>query len=150
MMETAIIVGIIAAGGAALVNIIKAAFSRNQNKKDQLDHEEKLLQIGVSMNNVNLEISEIKSALNQFTVGLSKDMDRMDRKLEALHSEQKDFNIAMLRHDIVQVYEYYKSAASMPTDVFESTMNLYDKYKSIGGNGFVDGLIEEMKRWGRN
>lgn len=59
-MEPAILAGIIAAAGVALVNIIKAAFSRNQNKKDQLDHEENLLKIGTEMTNVNTEISELR------------------------------------------------------------------------------------------
>lgn len=149
-MEPVIIGGIIGAVGTALVGLIKAAYSRNQNKKDQMDHEENLLQIGATMNNVNQEISELRRTLNDCFTGLSKDLDRLDRKLEDFHSEQTVYNVAMIRHDIVQVYEFYHSAASMPTDVYESTMNLYDMYKKIGGNSFVDGLIEEMKRWGRS
>ena len=148
-MDPIIIGGIIGAAGTALVGLIKAAYSRNQNKKDQMDHEENLLQIGATMNNVNQEISDLRKTLNDCFTGLSKDMDRLDRKLEDFHSEQKVYNVAMIRHDIVQVYEFYRSAASIPTDVYESTMNLYDKYKEIGGNGFVDGLIEEMKKWGK-
>lgn len=149
-MDPIIIGGIIGAAGTALVGFIKAIYSRNQNRKDQMDHEENLLQIGATMNNVNQEISDLRKTLNDCFTGLSKDMDRLDRKLEDFHSEQMVYNVAMIRHDIVQVYEYYRSAAAMPTDVYESTMNLYDKYKAIGGNGFVDGLIEEMKKWGRN
>lgn len=149
-METALIAGIIGAAGTALIGMIKAAYSRNQNKKDQMDHEENLLQIGATMNNVNQEISDLRKTLNDRFTGLSRDLDRLDRKIEDFHSEQMVYNVAMIRHDIVQVYEYYHSAASMPTDVYESTMNLYDKYKEIGGNGFVDGLIEEMKRWGKS
>lgn len=149
-MDPIIIGGIIGAAGTALVGLIKAAYSRNQNRKDQMDHEENLLQIGATMNNVNQEISDLRRTLNDCFTGLSKDMDRLDHKLEDFHSEQKVYNVAMIRHDIVQVYEFYRSAASMPTDVYESTMNLYDKYKEIGGNGFVDSLIEEMKKWDKS
>lgn len=148
-MEVGIIAGIIAAAGVALVNVIKALYGRNQNKKDQQTHEENLLQIGVSMNNVNQEISEIRKMINDLTSGIAKDMDRIDRKLEDFHSEQKELNIAMIRHDIVQVYEYYKSSAAMPTDIYESTMSLYDTYKKLGGNSFITEVVEEMKKWER-
>lgn len=148
-MEVGIIAGIIAAAGVALVNVIKALYGRNQNKKDQQTHEENLLQIGVSMNNVNQEISEIRKMINDLTNGIAKDMDRMDRKLEEFHNEQKSINIVMLRHDIVQIYEQYKSSAAIPTDLYESTMNLYDQYKAAGGNSFITEIVEEMKKWER-
>jgi len=53
---TALIAGIsalVGAVGVALVNLIKAAHGRNQNKKDQLDHEENLIKLSSSMTNVN-------------------------------------------------------------------------------------------------
>lgn len=149
-METALIAGIIGATGVALVNIIKALFGRNQNSKDRMQHEENLLKIAATMTNVNQAISGLRQEIMPLLNGLSKDLDRTDKKLEALHSEQKDFNLVMLRHDIVQVYEFYKAAAVIPTDVYESTLNLYDKYKGIGGNGFVEEIIEEMKKWEKN
>ena len=148
-METAVLAGIIGAVGVALVNIIKAAFSRNQNKKDQLDHEENLIKLSSSMTNVNQAISELRSEIMPMLNGFSKDLDRVDRKLEDFHNEQKSINLVMLRHDIVQVYEYYKSSAAIPTDLYESTMNLYDQYKAAGGNGFISQIVEEMKTWSK-
>ncbi len=148
-METAIIAGIIGAVGVALVNIIKALYSRNQNKQDQMSHEENLLKIGTEMTNVNAEISELRKEIMGVINGISKDLDRMDKKLEDFHSEQKSINLVMLRHDIVQVYEHYKNSAAIPTDLYESTMNLYDQYKAAGGNGFIAEVIEEMKTWSK-
>ena len=148
-METAVIAGIIAAVGVALVNLIKATFSRNQNKKDQLDHEENLIKLSSTMTNVNQAISEFRAEIMPMLNGLSKDLDRVDRKLEDFHGEQKSINLVMLRHDIVQVYEQYKSSAAMPTDLYESTMNSYDQYKAAGGNGFITQIIEEMKTWSK-
>lgn len=146
-METAIIAGIIGAVGVALVNIIKAAFSRNQNKKDQLDHEENLIKLSSSMTNVNQAISELRSEMSSLLNGMSKDMDRIDRKLEDFHSEWKDYNIVMLRHDITSVYQHYKSSAAIPQGIYQSTMELYDKYQSLGGNSYVHEIVEEMKTW---
>ena len=148
-MDPVIIGGIIGAVGVALVNIIKAAFSRNQNKKDQLDHEENLIKLSSSMTNVNQAISELRNEVMPMLNGLSKDLDRVDRKLEDFHSEWKDYNIVMLRHDITSVYEQYKSSAAMPKVIYESTMNLYDKYQALGGNSFVESEVEEMKTWSK-
>ena len=146
-METAIIAGIIGAVGVALVNIIKALYSRNQNKQDQLQHEENLIKLSSSMTNVNQAISELRNEIMPMLNGLSKDLDRVDRKLEDFHTEWKDYNIVMLRHDITSVYEQYKSSAAMPKVIYESTMNLYDKYSNLGGNSYVHEIVEEMKTW---
>ena len=146
-METAIIAGIIGAAGVALVNVIKALYSRNQNKQDQLQHEENLIKLSSSMTNVNQAISELRAEIMPMLNGLSKDLDRVDRKLEDFHTEWKDYNIVMLRHDITSVYEHYKSSAAMPKVIYESTMNLYDKYSSLGGNSYVHEIVEEMKTW---
>ena len=146
-MDPVIIGGIIGAVGTALIGVIKAAFSRNQNKKDQLDHEENLIKLSSSMTNVNQAISELRSEIMPMLNGLSKDIDRVDRKLEDFHTEWKDYNIVMLRHDITSVYEQYKSSAAMPKVIYESTMNLYDKYSNLGGNSYVHEIVEEMKTW---
>ena len=148
-METAIIAGIIGAVGVALVNVIKALYSRNQNKQDQQVHEENLIKLSSSMTNVNQAISELRNEIMPMLNGLSKDLDRVDRKLEDFHTEWKDYNIVMLRHDITSVYEQYKSSAAMPKVIYESTMNLYDKYQALGGNSFVESEVEEMKTWSK-
>ena len=148
-MNVAIITGIIAAVGTALVGVIKALYSRNQNKQDQQTHEENLIKLSSSMTNVNETISELRREIMPILNGLSKDLDRVDRKLEDFHSEWKDYNIVMLRHDITSVYEHYKDAAVIPKVVYESTMNLYDKYQKLGGNSYVHEIVEEMKGWSK-
>ena len=149
-METAILAGIIAAVGVALVNLIKALYSRNQNKVDQQQHEENLIKLSSSMTNANQAISELRAEIMPMLNGLSKDLDRVDRKLEDFHTEWKDYNIVMLRHDITSVYQHYKSSAAIPQGIYQSTMELYDKYSSLGGNSYVHEIVEEMKTWDKN
>ena len=149
-METALIAGIsaiIAAVGTALVNIIKAAYGRNQNKKDQQQHEENLVKLSSSMTNVNQAISELRNEIMPMLNGMSKDLDRIDKKLEDFHSEWKDYNIVMLRHDITSVYQHYKDSAAIPQGIYQSTMELYDKYQMLGGNSYVHEIVEEMRQW---
>lgn len=148
-MDIAIISGIIAAVGVALVNLIKAVHGRNQNKKDQLEHEENLLKIGTEMTNVNTEISELRKEMKDLLIRMGRDVDIIDGKLEDFHSEWKDYNIIMLRHDITSVYQNYKSSAAIPQSIYQSTMELYDKYEDLGGNSYVHEIIEEMKEWKR-
>lgn len=148
-METAVIAAIIGAVGTALVGVIGAFKKRSQDRKDQLDHEENLVKLSSSMTNVNQAISELRSEMSSLLNGMSKDMDRIDRKLEDFHSEWKDYNIVMLRHDITSVYQHYKSSAAIPQGIYQSTMELYDKYQSLGGNSYVKNIIEEMKTWSK-
>ena len=146
-METAVIAGIIAAVGVALVNLIKALYSRNQNKVDQQKHEENLIKLSSSMTNANQAISELRAEIMPMLNRLSKDLDVVDGKLEDFHTEWKDYNIIMLRHDITSVYEQYKSSAAIPQSIYQSTMELYDKYEDLGGNSYVHEIVEEMKEW---
>ena len=148
-METAVIAAIIGAVGTALVGIIGAFKKRSQDRKDQLDHEENLVKLSSSMTNVNQAISELRSEMSSLLNGMSRDMDRIDKKLEDFHSEWKDYNIVMLRHDITSVYQHYKSSAAIPQGIYQSTMELYDKYQSLGGNSYVHEIVEEMKTWSK-
>lgn len=148
-MDPIIIGGLIGAIGTAIAVVIKALYSRNQNKQDQQIHEENLVKLSSSMTNVNEAISELRNEMLSLFRGMSKDMDRMDRKLEDFHSEWKDYNIIMLRHDITSVYEHYKGSAAMPQAVYQSTMELYDKYQKLGGNSYVHEIVEEMKGWSK-
>lgn len=140
MIETAVIAGIIGAAGSAVAMIVKALYGRNQNKKDQQEHEENLLKIAATMNGVN-------QALDDFRKEMTKGFDEVNSKIDSFRLEQKDVNIALLRHNITSTYEDFKEEKKMPNIIYESTMSLYDNYKKCGGNSFVDEEVDEMKRW---
>lgn len=138
---------IIGAIGTVLVNLIKAAHSRNQNRKDQQIHEENLLKIGTEMNDVSSLISELREEINSSLNKLSERLDKVDSKLDNFAAEQKSINVVSLRHSITQVFYSYRDKKEIPNAVYQSTLNLYDQYKSLGGNSFICGEIEEMKSW---
>lgn len=138
---------IIGAIGTVLVNLIKAAHSRNQNRKDQQIHEENLLKIGTEMNDVSSLISELREEINSSLNKLSERLDKVDSKLDNFAAEQKSINIVSLRHSITQVFYSYRDKKEIPNAIYQSTLNLYDQYKSLGGNSFICGEIEEMKSW---
>lgn len=146
-MEPTLIGAIIGAAGTAIAMIIKSLFTRNQNSKDRMDHEENLLKIGNEMNDVNSLISELKTEIGLSLKKLSERLDDVDSKLDNFAAEQKSINIVSLRHSITQVFHNYKDKKEIPSAIYQSTMNLYDQYKALGGNSYVSEEIEEMKNW---
>lgn len=139
-IETAVAAGIIAAVGSAVALIIKALFSRNQNRKDQQEHEENLLKIATTMNDVNKTLGDTKEFID-------KRIDEVGNKIDEFSVRQNGFNLALLRHNITDTYEDYKDQKKIPKIIYESTMSLYDNYKKLGGNSFVDDEVEEMRHW---
>ena len=149
-MNTALIAAIsafVGAIGVALVNVIKAAYGRNQNRKDQQQHEENLLKIGTEMNDVTRLISEFRTEMNSTFDELKERLDDVNNKLDDFAAEQKSINIVSLRHSITQVFYVYKDKKEIPDAIYQSTMNLYDQYKALGGNSFVSEEVEEMRNW---
>ena len=146
-MEPTLIGAIIGAAGTAIAMIIKSLFTRNQNSKDRMDHEENLLKIGTEMNDVNSSISELKTEIGLSLKKLSERLDDVDSKLDNFAAEQKSINIVSLRHSITQVFHNYKDKKEIPSAIYQSTMNLYDQYKALGGNSYVSEEVEEMKNW---
>lgn len=55
--------------------------------------------------------------------------------------------VALLRHEIVNVYVAYKETKEIPFFLKESVLIIYEVYKALGGNSFVEQLIREMKLW---
>lgn len=138
---------IIGAVGTVLVNLIKAAHSRNQNRKDQQIHEENLLRIGTEMSSVNQFINELRGEIGLNFDRIRERLDKVDSKLDNFAAEQKSINIVSLRHSITQVFYSYKDKKEIPNAIYQSTMNLYDQYRLLGGNSFVSEEVEEMKSW---
>lgn len=157
MMSEAIIAAIgagigtvVAAIGTLIVNTIKAKKQKTGDLELQYQHQENLVKLTSSMTDVNERINEFRNEVMPILNGVSKDIDRIDRKLEDFHTEWKDYNIVMLRHDITSVYQQYKGSAAIPQGIYQSTMELYDKYSKLGGNSYVRDIVEEMKGWRRD
>lgn len=86
-MEPTLIGAIIGAVGTAIAVIVKSLFSRNQNSKDRMDHEENLLKIGTEMNDVTRLISEFRTEMNSTFDELKERLDDVDSKLNDFAAE---------------------------------------------------------------
>lgn len=54
--------------------------------------------------------------------------------------------IEMLRNEIIKIHEKYSKDASLTKYEQEEINKLYDLYKSLGGNGYAETLVMEIKR----
>lgn len=55
--------------------------------------------------------------------------------------------LALLRHEIVNVYVAHKDTKALPYFLKESVLIIYEVYHALGGNSFVEQLINEMRLW---
>lgn len=125
---------VLAALGTMIVNIVKA---KNEPKMKELE-------LGTQF---QTSIDQVTNQIKQFQSEIGEKFEDISDKLDNFRTEQTNYNVAMIRHDIVQVYEFYKDSQSIPLPVYQSVLDLFDKYEKLGGNSFVHQLVEEMKLW---
>lgn len=154
-MDMTWIVGLVSAALVGIAGIIAALYKRNQNKQDQYKHEEQLIKLSKG-------ISDSNKILKDFT-SISKDIDYLRDGMTSLHKEIKDIkgevvqikencaatDIMLLRREIYNIYWTYEKNKELPEREFETALNLYTVYHSLGGNGTAEQYINEIKTWRR-
>lgn len=128
-------VGAVLAGiGTVIVNVIKA---KNEPKMKEIELGEKF----------DTQLDSLKNSLKTSFEELKESVEDLSDKVDSFQIDQKSYNIAMIRHEIVDTYETYKDQKRIPLPVYQSVLDLYDKYKGLGGNSFIHEVIEEIKEW---
>ena len=85
---TALISAIIGAVAAGIVNIIKAAFSRNQNKQDLWQHEERLIQLCSTQTDSSDKLATAIDGLRNDITGLSGEITTLNTRVLKLELER--------------------------------------------------------------
>lgn len=67
--------------------------------------------------------------------------------IKAKSQNDAEFQKAILRSQILDIYFEYRDAQSMPESQFESVCCLFEIYKSLGGNGATEEKFNKMKDW---
>lgn len=142
------IAAIIGAAAAGLVAIIGALFKRNQNRKDQYEHTEKLIELTSKLSDSNKILQDFTSLSRDFDY-IRKAMDNMGSEIVKLSDNTRRNDIMMLRHSILLIYFTYNKDKKIPEPQYESVLGLYDVYHSLGGNSFITDIVEEIKKWER-
>ena len=85
---TALIAAVIGAIAAGLVNIIKTAFSRNQNKQDLWQHEEHLIELCSRQTNSSDKLAAAIEGLRNDIAGLSGEITTLNARVLKLELER--------------------------------------------------------------
>ena len=74
----------------------------------------------------------------------SKKQKEEEKKKEA---EQRDTDKCLLRDAILSNYREHKERREWTSDDYENFCHLYEQYKKLGGNSFVDKLWKNVQTW---
>ena len=55
--------------------------------------------------------------------------------------------MCLLRTDMLQIYYKNKDVEKIRQYDYENFIMLYESYKSLGGNSFIDKIYSEVKTW---
>lgn len=125
------IAGLVTAAFAGIAAIIAALYKRNQNKKDQYEHEERLIEISSGQNEIKQDIKALAAAVVK------------------LNESQRSTDVMLLRNAFLTIYFAYEKEKIIPETQYESACGIYDVYHQLGGNSFISEKMEEMKTWKR-
>ena len=66
-----------------------------------------------------------------------------DEKLERIAEGNK----CQLRSEMTRTYYHHKETGKLRQYEYENFVTLYEAYKALGGNSFIDKIYEEVKKW---
>lgn len=52
----------------------------------------------------------------------------------------------ILRDRIIQMYNYHSNKGYCPIYELENALSMYKEYKALGGNGTIEGLIQDLQK----
>lgn len=64
-----------------------------------------------------------------------------------LKSSQAEMNKMLCRREIFSIYYTYNKEKKLPEREFETALNIFTVYGSMGGNGAAEAMINEIKSW---
>lgn len=100
------------------------------------------LSIGIPLSLFNLLILICRPVRNWLFN--KREEEKREQKRE---EEQRETDKCLLRDRITDIYYEYKHTGEIKQFKFENVAHLYERYKALGGNSFVDKLWREIKGW---
>ncbi len=75
--------------------------------------------------------------------------NKKQKEAEEAHEEnQRETDKCLLRDAFMANYRYYKAEKKIDHDGYKNMEHIYNQYKKLGGNSFVDRLWEEeVRHW---
>lgn len=77
------------------------------------------------------------------------EVEQLVEKVETIADRQRNFNLLYLRNNILAYYYQYKDKGEIKENLYDCVLQLFDVYKSLGGDGFIDDVMIEIKKFKR-
>ena len=74
-----------------------------------------------------------------------KHLSNKVRKQQANQMATRTGTLALLRSEIIQYYDKYIDREYIPIYAMENVLELYEAYYTLGGNGTIHKLIDELR-----
>lgn len=96
-----------------------------------------------SITSIAAAVTLLIKPIRERVLGIKKLRESQDAALADIKEGQK----CLLRSEMLQIYYNGLDAATLRQYAFENFMMLYNAYKALGGNSFIDKVKEEVKEW---
>lgn len=96
-----------------------------------------------SITTIAAAVTLLVKPIRERVLGIKKLRDEQSKKMDALTEGVK----CLLRSDMLNIYYTHSESDTMRQYEFENFMFLYQAYKTLGGNSFIDRVQDEVKTW---
>ena len=96
-----------------------------------------------SITSIAAAVTLLVKPIRERVLGIKKLRESQDASLADIKEGQK----CLLRSEMLQIYYNGLDASTLRQYAFENFMMLYNAYKALGGNSFIDKVKEEVKEW---
>lgn len=85
----------------------------------------------------------ILSTFISCTIAIRAKFNKVNDKVEKVMDGQR----CQLRSEMLRIYYHNREAEKIRQYEYENFVKLYNAYKALGGNSFIDKIYEEIKTW---
>lgn len=121
-------------------------FSKKQQKKKEKE-EEKLKVLfdkffeGYSDKLAKMHDDLTDKYMDKYVPPITEKFDTINENNEKILRELDENQVALIRSELVQIYELYKDEEKIPNRMKEEFLKLYSYYKARKGNHYIDDMV---------
>lgn len=80
-------------------------------------------------------------------IGVVQKVNQIKRNNDERLEKIAEGNKCQLRSDMTRTYYHHKETGKIRQYEYENFVKLYEAYKALGGNSFIDKIYDEVKKW---
>lgn len=99
---------------------------------------------------ITIILGVVSSVLAFIATSLLKENHKLrEKKKEEEETKDKattEALLCMLRKDLIEYHDKYVGKGHIPSYAYENWVKMYNSYRSLGGNGLIVGMNEEIEK----